>query len=275
MLEIEQIKNKLFIGDCEQILKDFPEKCINLIFFSPPYADIAGKYKDGYKGVPPEDYSNWMIPKIHEMYKVLDSRGSMIINIDSRVVDGFRSTYVMELVLRIIKETGFHLYEELTWFKGKSLCHPKRFRNPLEKIYWFVKQKDFTFNLDEMRVPYDKKSLKRMERPIKKRFARTEENQEKTEYKEWKSHPLGAIPSTLIKIGSTSKRICDFHCATFPIALAEYLIKGGSNSGSLIMDPFSGTGQTLMAAKNLKRNYIGIDLIKEYCDFSRNRLTVN
>lgn len=267
--------NQVINGDCEEVCKEMPEKCVNLIFFSPPYADIAGKYKDGYKGVAPEDYSNWMIPKIHQFYRVLNDSGSMVINIDSKVINGFRSTYVMELVLRITKETGFHLYEELTWWKGKSLCHPKRFRNPLEKIYWFVKQKDFVFNLDAMRVEYDKKSLARMLRPIKKRFARTEENQEKTEYKEWKSHPLGAIPSTLVKIGSTSQRICDFHCATFPCKLSDYFIKGGSNLGDLILDPFAGTFTTCLSAKNLGRDYCGIDLSKDYCEFGKQRLVVN
>lgn len=266
------VTNSILQGDCEEILKETPSGVFNLIFTSPPYADIAGKYQHGAKGVPPEKYCDWFIPKVKEFYRVLDNKGSFILNIDDKVQNGFRHPYVYELVYRITKETGFKLFERLQWNKGKSLCHPKRFRSAVEYVFWFAKEEGFTFNLDAMRTPYDKVSLKRMERPIKKRFARTEDNQNTTIYKDWKPNPNGALPSTLITIGSESKRISNKHFATFPVKFAEYFIKGSSNPNDLVLDPFGGSFTTCVAAKILGRQYCGIDTDVEYCKDGITRL---
>jgi len=258
--------NKCLVGDCETILKSFPDKSVNLILTSPPYAGIKEKYQAGFSAPPPELYCDWFIPKVKEFSRVLADNGSFILNIDDKVVDGFRHPYVYELVCRIIKETGFQLFERINWNKGKSLCHPKRFRNPVEHVFWFAKGTGFTFNLDDMRLPYNEVSLKRMKKPIKKRFARTAENQDTLEYKDWNPHPKGALPSTLLNIGSVSKRKKDDHFAMFPDKFAEYFIKGGSNPGDLVLDPFAGAFTTCAAAKKLGRNYCGMDIFQSYVD---------
>lgn len=260
------IKNKCLLGKCEDVLADFAEKSVNLIVTSPPYAGIADKYKDGFAAPPPHLYCDWFMPKVHQFSRVLADNGSFILNIDDKVIDGFRHPYVYELVFRIIKETDFKLFERINWNKGKSLCHPKRFRNPVEHVFWFAKGKDFTFNLDEMRTPYDPVSINRMKKPIKKRFARTAENQDTIEYKEWKPHPKGALPSTLLNIGSVAKRRSDKHFAMFPEKFAAHFIKGGSNPGDLVLDPFAGAFTTCIAAKRLGRNYCGIDIFQDYID---------
>ena len=122
-----------------------------------------------------------------------------------------------------------------------------------------------------MRVPYSKSSLKRFNKPIKKRFNRTE-GDEKIEYKEWGPNPKGALPSTLINIGSESKRISDNHIAVYPEALSDYFIKGSTNEGDLVIDPFMGSGTTGVSAKKHKRHWIGFDNIEEYVNFANQRI---
>lgn len=268
-----ELTNTVIQGDCETILKNVPSGTFNLIFTSPPYADIENKYKDGFKGVAPEDYCDWFMPKIKEFYRVLDNKGSFILNIDDKVKDGFRHPYVYELVYRITKETGFKLFERLQWNKGKSLCHPKRFRSAVEYIFWFAKEGGFTFNIDEMRVPYNEISINRMKSPLKKRFARTEANQDTIEYKDWSPNPKGALPSTMVSIGSESRRVSNKHFAIFPVKLADYFIRGGSNPGDLVLDPFAGSFTTCVAAKAVGRNYCGIDRDTDYCEEGKKRLT--
>lgn len=264
MLEPIDYTNQCLLGDCEVRLKEFPEQSVNLILTSPPYAGIKEKYQEGYSAPPPELYCEWFIPKVKEFSRVLANNGSFILNIDDKVVDGFRHPYVYELVCRIVKETDFKLFERINWNKGKSLCHPKRFRNPVEHVFWFAKEGGFTFNIDEMRTPYNPISVARMKNPIKKRFARTKENQDTLEYKAWMPNPKGALPSTLLNIGSVSKRRSDKHFAMFPEKFAAYFIKGGSNPGDLVLDPFAGAFTTCIAAKNLGRNYCGMDIFPEY-----------
>jgi DNA modification methylase len=274
MLTATDFTNKCLLGDCEQVLQDFPEKSVNLILTSPPYAGIKEKYKEGFSAPPPDLYCDWFIPKVKQFHRVLADNGSFILNIDDKVVDGFRHPYVYELVVRIVKETGFQLFERVNWNKGKSLCHPKRFRNPVEHVFWFAKGNGFTFNLDDMRLPYNKVSINRMKKPIKKRFARTAENQDTLEYKEWKPHPKGALPSTLLNIGSVAKRRSDKHFAMFPEKFAEYFIKGASNPGDLVLDPFAGAFTTCVASKKLGRSYCGLDIFQDYIDDGEKELAL-
>lgn len=255
------------------VLKELPDEFCKLIFCSPPYAGIEDKYN--YKEIITIDkYNDWLVPKIKEFHRVLSNNGSFILNIDDKVVNGFRSIHIFELVCRIVKETGFKLFERLFWNKGKYLPYRYRFGNKIEYIFWFTKSDNFVFNLDEMRVTYNEISIKRMQKPIKRRFARNKDNNNTIEYKEWKPNPKGALPSTLISIGSESQRIADSHFAVFPIKLAEYFIKGASNKNDLICDPFMGLGSTLVAAQNLQRNYLGIDISEEYVKLSKNRLNI-
>jgi site-specific DNA-methyltransferase (cytosine-N4-specific) len=268
----QEFLNKVVCGDCGQICKGIEDKTFNAVITSPPYADIKGKYKNNFSAPSPDDYADWFLPKVKEFYRVLKDDGSFILNIDDKVEDGFRSIYVYDLVCRITRETGFKLFEHLYWNKGKFLPSKTRFSNKIEYIFWFVKQKDFVFNLDEMRIPYNEKSIKRSEKPIKKRFVRTEENQKDKNYKKWILNPKGASPSTLLNIGSESKRISDNNIAVYPEKLAEYFIKGSTNIGDLIYDPFCGAGTTCVSAKKLCRNYFGTDIFQEYVDFSKERI---
>lgn len=272
LYNMDKFINSVLSGDCGEILKECPDQFFNMVFTSPPYADIDNKYKDGYKGVPPEQYSDWMIPKIKEFYRVLHNRGSVILNIDSKTEGGFESVYVYELICRIVKETGFKLWDTLFWNKMKGLPLKNRFWNKTEFIFVFVKNKGFTLNIDEMRNPYSEVSINRMKKPIKKRFARTEENQALNNYKPWSPHPKGALPSNLISISSESQRICDGHIAVFPTALPDYFIKGFTNAGDTVLDPFAGSGSTLVAAKQNNRKFCGIDISKDYVNFSIGRL---
>ena len=82
MLELNQITDKIFNGDCEEVLKEFPDKSCQLIFTSPPYLDLD-KY-NGYKGPPAENYINWIMPKIQQFSRVLKDSGSFLLNIDTK-----------------------------------------------------------------------------------------------------------------------------------------------------------------------------------------------
>jgi len=83
--------NRIIRGDCEEILKEFPDNSIDLIFTSPPYADQRQRT---YGGVKPDDYVDWFLPKAAQFFRVLKPMGTFILNIKERVVDGERHIYV-------------------------------------------------------------------------------------------------------------------------------------------------------------------------------------
>jgi site-specific DNA-methyltransferase (adenine-specific) len=263
-------KNKVHYIDAIDGLRTLEDETVDLVITSPPYADMK-KYVDGSNGIPVKQYVPWLMIYIREIERVLKPTGSFILNINDKVSNKFRDPYVYELVHRITDSTTLKLYERLFWNKGKGLSHPKRFGDKIEYLFWFAKTEKFTINIDEMRVPYSESSLKRFKKPIKKRFNRTE-GDEKVEYKDWGPNPKGALPSTLINIGSESRRISDNHIAVYPEHLTDYFIKGSTNEGDLVLDPFMGSGTTGVSAKKLKREWIGFDNIEEYVNFANKRI---
>lgn len=266
MLEL----NKIYCGDSLELLKQLDSNSIQLHLHSPPYAKM--KNYGICKGIDPDKYADWYLPFAREIYRTLDEKGVFILNINDCVVNGFRSIYVMDLVVRLVKELKLNLVERLFWLKGKSLCHPKRFRDNVEYIFVFSKSNEYFMDIDKMRVEYDKKSLVRMLKPIKKRFARTVENNNTLEYKDWHPNSLGALPGVALKFGSESKRVSNVNFAVYPESLITYLMKGFSRENDIICDIFSGSGTSCVVAKKLNRRYIGFEIQPEAVEESAKRL---
>jgi DNA modification methylase len=261
--------NKIHQGDALDLLKQLPDNSVDLVITSPPYADLK-TYID-FKGILPENYVNWFLPYCKEIERVIKPTGSFILNISDKVEGGFRHPYVFDLISELHKQTGLKMYERLFWNKLKSLPNKSRFGDRVEFLFWFTKNRDFYIDLNSMRIPYAEKSVKRMKRPLKKRFARTE-GDDNLDYKEWSPNPMGALPNTLINISSESKRIADNHIAVFPVDLVTYFIKGATKPGDLVLDPFIGSGTTALAAKQLGREYLGFELQQEYIDLANRRV---
>ena len=261
--------NKIHIGDCLELLKQLDDNSVDLVITSPPYADLK-VYIDN-PGILADNYVEWFLPICNEICRVIKPTGSFILNINDKVEDGFRHPYVFDLVSQIHKRTELKMFERLFWNKMKGLPNRSRFGDRVEYIFWFAKQKGFKFNIDEMRTEYSEKSIQRMKKPLKKRFSR-KENDDNIDYKDWSPNPLGALPTTLVNISSESKRIADNHVAVYPLELVNYFIKGSTEIGDLVLDPFMGTGTTAISAKNLGRNYLGFELQQDYIDVANKRI---
>lgn len=254
-------------GNCFDLIKSVADESIDLVLTSPPYADM--KTYGEFKGIPADDYVDWIMPLIQDIYRVLKPNGSFILNINDKVENRFRHPYVFDLISRIHKETKFKMFERLFWNKMKGLPLSKRFGDRVEFVFWFVKTKDFVFHIDAMRTPYSEVSLKRMQKPIKARFPRTLEDDEN--YKEWKPNENGALPTTLVNISSETKRIADTHIAVFPEKFAEYFLLGSTDADALVLDPFMGTGTTAVVCRKHNRRFLGFELNADYIEVAKTR----
>lgn len=263
--------NKIHLGDSLNLMRDLSDNSVDLVITSPPYSTLKTYIDDS--GISADDYVDWFIPYCKEIERVLKPTGSFILNINDKVEGGFRHPYVFDLISKLHKETNLKLFERLFWNKMKGLPNRSRFGDRVEYVFWFAKEKGFTFHIDSMRCPYSKTSIQRMKNPLKKRFARTEENQNSGEYKEWKPNPLGALPTTLVNISSETKRISDNHVAVFPVEFASYFIQGATNPGDIVLDPFMGTGTTAVASKKLGRNFIGFETQLDYITLADKRIS--
>jgi DNA modification methylase len=209
----------IYHGNSLDGMKLIPDNSIDLVITSPPYADMK-VYAGGFAGFHPDNYVEWFLPYVSEIARILKPTGSFILNINDKSEKGFRHTFVFELIfaihniegyckmkdLAVLDMHGMKLFERLFWNKGKYLAHPKRFGDKVEYLFWFSKTKDRKFNIDPMRLEYDAKSVKRMQRPLLKRFVR-ESGEEVAEYKQggegsWAPNELGALPSVLVEEGA-------------------------------------------------------------------------
>ena len=143
-------KTDIFLGDCKEILKLIDNNSVDLIVTSPPYAD---QRKNTYGGIAPDKYVEWFLPISKELLRVLKPTGTFILNIKEKVVDGERSTYVMELILEMRKQ-GWLWTEEFIWHKKK--CYPgkwsNRFRDAWERLLQFNKTKKFNMYQDAVKI---------------------------------------------------------------------------------------------------------------------------
>lgn len=261
--------NKIYQGDSLELLKQIPDNSIDLVITSPPYSTLK-VYIDN-PGVLADDYVDWFIPYCREIERVIKPTGSFILNINDKVENGFRHPYVFDLISRLHRETGLKMFERLFWNKMKSLPNRSRFGDRIEYLFWFAKSKNFYFNIDEMRTEYSEKSIKRMKKPLKKRYARTN-NDDNLDYKDWAPNPKGALPTTIVNISSETKRISDNHVAVYPVDLVKYFISGATKPGDVVLDPFMGTGTTGVAASIMDRNYIGFEMQSEYIKLAESRI---
>ncbi|MCP4425652.1 MAG: site-specific DNA-methyltransferase [Chloroflexi bacterium] len=263
--------NEIIQGDCENLLKELPDNSIDLIFTSPPYAD---QRSNTYGGVKPDEYVDWFLPKTEQFLRVLKPSGTFILNIKERVVKGERHTYVIELILKM-REQGWLWTEEFMWHKKNSYPGkwPNRFRDSWERLLQFNKQRKFNMYQEEVMVPvgdWAKTRLKKLSNTDKAR----DESKVKSGFGKNVSNWVGrekVYPTNVIHMATECSNRS--HSAAFPESLPTWFIKLFTQPDDIILDPFIGSGTTAIAAKLLKRNYIGIDINEDYCQQAQERLS--
>ena len=258
--------NKVLCGDCENVLLEYPDGCIDLIVTSPPYADAR---KKTYGGIPPDEYVNWFLTKSSEFLRVLKPTGSFILNIKENVVNGERSTYVYELVLAMRKQ-GWLWTDEYIWHKRNSYPGkwPNRFRDAWEHCYHFTKGKKFAMYQDEVKVPIGDWTKRRLAKLSPHDITRTISPNgsgfgRRIAY--WVDKTT-VYPTNVLTLPTQCSN--KGHSAVFPEALPNWFIRLFTQPGDVVLDPFCGSGTTIYAAHRLGRKYIGIDILQEYCDMS-------
>lgn len=257
-----EISTGLFLGDSKKILKKLPDNSVDLIITSPPYAD---QRKGTYGGIHPDKYVEWFLPVTKELLRVLKPTGTFILNIKEKVVEGERSTYVMELIIEMRKQ-GWLWTEEFIWHKKNSYPGkwPNRFRDAWERLLQFNKNKKFHMYQDEVMVPmgdWAKSRLKNLSATDKTRDNSKVGSGFGKNISNWLTRDK-AYPDNVLHLATecSNKK----HSAAFPEELPEWFIKLFSKEHDTVLDPFMGSGTTIVVAKRMKRNSVGIDIVPEY-----------
>ena len=264
---------EIHCGDCQQLIKAgvVPPGSVNLIVTSPPYAD---QRKANYGGVHPDSYVRWFLPKAEALFECLADDGSFVLNIKEKAVSGERHTYVLELIMEL-RRSGWLWVEEYCWHKKN--CYPgkwpNRFRDSWERLLHFTKSRKFKMRQDSVMVPMGDWRLNRLQHlsaTDRMRDPSRHRNGFGKKVEKWVGREK-AYPTNVLHLATE----CGFkgHPATFPKALPEWFIRLFTDEGDTVLDPFAGSGTTLVAAHDLKRHGIGIEISPEYCDLIKDRIT--
>jgi len=262
-----ELRTDLYLGDCRRELRKIPDNSVDLVVTSPPYAD---QRKTTYGGISVDEYVNWFLPISKELLRVLKPTGTFILNIKEKVVEGERSTYVMELILEMRKQ-GWFWTEEFIWHKKN--CFPgkwsNRFRDAWERLLQFNKDKKFNMYQDAVKVPigdWAKDRLKNLSETDKIRDNARNGSGFGKNVSNWVGKET-VYPTNVVHLATECNN--KNHSAAFPRELPEWFIRLFTQENDTVLDPFMGSGTTIEVANRMRRNSIGIEILPEYYEVVR------
>lgn len=247
---------QIYVGDSIRWLSSIDSETVDLIIADPPY-NINKAEWDTFESQ--QAYVQWSLNWIKEAARILKPKGTMYIC-------GFSE------ILADIKLPALEYFAGCRWlvwhYKNKANLRNDWGRSH-ESILHFRKSNKFIFNIDNVRIPYSNHTVKYPERPQ----AETSQYGKGKKYV-WQPHPRGAKPRDVIEIPTTCNGMNETtpHPTQKPEELIRKLILASSDVDDTIIDPFLGSGTTTVVAEQLKRQWLGCDLVLEYCHWAINRI---
>ncbi|MGH3941720.1 MAG: DNA-methyltransferase [Pseudonocardiaceae bacterium] len=261
-------------GDSGAWIPVLPEDSVDLWFTSPPYADARA-----YSRIHPDRYVEWFLPFSKAMLPATKDTGWLVVNIKERVaksgpLQGQRHPYVYQLVLAL-QHQGWRWLETYIWSKPNAV--PGRFgprtKDSFEYVYTFAKGAKPYFDLDAIRVPY-RASAEEIERRRLDTLGRrnTEAGFGRDRTRTYLRG--GADPGNVVTVPLTYNQYkgAGGHTAAMPEALAEFFVRACSPVGGVVLDPFAGSGTTLVVARRHRRRAGGLEIHQSFVASADERL---
>ncbi len=230
---------KLLHGDCLTLLASIPTASIDLIVTDPPYnlSKDYGNTKDTWTHA---EYLEFSRRWLSEANRVLKPHGTLYVFMGMRFI-----SYLYEIMEQ---ELGLIFNSWITWHYTQGIGKTKGFSPRHEDILLFTKSSNFTFNLDDIRIP--------------QKYYRSVNNMR------------GANPGNVWEFSHI--HYCQAgrhnHPTQKPEALFERMIKASSNKGDVVLDPFCGSGTALRVCQQTGRQGIGIEINDDYINLIKERL---
>lgn len=270
-------KNSVILGDCLDVIKNITSDSIDLIYLDPPFFTNKTQkqttkdrskilsFNDSWKNC--DEYANFLFLRFVEFKRVLKNTGSIFVHCD------VNANYIVRLLLDSIFGTQ-NFQSEIIWTYKRWSNSKKGLLKNHQNIYFYSKSKNFKFNF----IYQDYSPTTNIDQILQQRkrdqFGKSVYAKDSkgdfiaSECK--KGVPLSDVWDIPYLNPKARERIN--YPTQKPIALLERIVKIASSDGDLILDPFCGSGTTLLAAKLNNRNFIGVDISQEAIKITKERL---
>lgn len=287
--------HRLLCGDCRNAdhVARLIDQPINLAFTSPPYADRR-KYDETteFRPIPPDEYVEWFAPVAANVAAHLADDGSWFVNIKAGADGLDTELYVLDLVIAHVREWGWHFATEFCWERtGVPKSVVRRFKNGFEPVYqfargdWKMRPKNVRHASDNVPISlgpgsgntaWDREGWQGGRGAIApsrmpRRNTRATSTKSPPELQgsgadvgthtyEGMAYPTNRLPTF------TGSHDATGHTAAFPVGLPAWFIRAYTDPADTVLDPFMGSGSTLIAAEKEGRRGYGIEISPAYCD---------
>jgi adenine-specific DNA-methyltransferase len=244
----------VYSGSCLDLLKQIPDKALQLIVTSPPY-NLGKEYE---KKLKLSHYLEQQTTVIQECVRTLTDQGSICWQVGNYVDNG--AIIPLDTVLYpIFHDLGLKMRNRIIWHFEHGLHCTKRFSGRYETVMWFTKTNDYVFHLDPIRIP--------QKYPGKKYFKGPKAGQ-------YSCNPLGKNPGDVWDIPNVKSNHIEktIHPCQFPVELIERLVLSMSNEDDWVFDPFLGVGTTIIAAIRHERRGAGAETFTKYIEIAHERV---
>ncbi len=266
-------------GDCIKGMESMPEGSVDLAFADPPF-NIGYKYDVYDDRRQAEDYLEWSRRWISGVVRVLKPDGTFWLAIGDE--------FAAELKVLCTRELGLHCRNWVIWFYTFGVHCKHKFTRSHAHLFYFVKDpKAFTFNSLDVRVPSARELVygdKRadpdgrvpddtwMMSPVLPPEVPTRDGFVLRPQDIPERFPPESDTWFFSRVAGTFNERQGFHGCQMPEQLLGRIIRGCSNKGDLVLDPFAGSGTTLAVLKKLNRRFLGFELSKDYVGKIKKRL---
>jgi site-specific DNA-methyltransferase (adenine-specific) len=275
--------NQIINGDSIKVLNDGPEGWVDLCFADPPFN--IGYLYHGYDDQRDDhEYLEFSEKWMKAVHRALKPNGSFYLAIGD--------DFAAELTYIAKRNVGFHLRNWIIWHYTFGQQPKSKFARSHTHILYFTKdKKEFTFNADAVRVASARQTTYKDSRANPKGklpddvwFLRPQDAAAHA-YLEKGGTPIGCdraekmgyfdvVSDTwnVSRVCGTFKEREGWHGCQMPIGVLNRIIAASSNENDVVLDPFNGSGTTVVAAALLNRHYVGIDQSAEYVRYAQKRL---
>lgn len=249
----ENWRNRIFCGDVLAGIDHIPDASLDLIIADPPYG-LGKDYGNDSDKLAALDYLLWTERWIDAVLPKLQANGCLYIFLTWR--------YSPEIFVML--KQRMTMLNEIIWDRRVPSMggSTRRYSSVHDTVGFFSKAKNYYFDIDAIRVPYDVKTKKARSRSI---------------FVGAKWLEIGCNPKDVWSVSRLHRehRERADHPTQKPLEIVERMVKASCPPGGVVFDPFLGSGTTAVAAQRCGRNYVGFELNPAYCDIIANRLSLD